>query len=104
MWFAIIASAGIAFTMRISLLLLAGGRELHPSVDRALAAVGPAVIAAMLTSSLLRINDGQRADIGQLLAVGIALGVVVKTGNVLFGTAAGLTALVVAGWLGSAGL
>lgn len=104
MWAAILASAAIAFTMRISLLLLTGGRALHPAIDRALRAVGPAVIAAMLTSSLLSVNDGQRADIGQLLGVGAALGLVVKTGNVLLGTVAGLSVVAVAGWLGSAGL
>jgi branched-subunit amino acid transport protein len=104
MWIAILTSAAIAFSLRISLLMLAGGRTIPPRVDRMLAAIGPAVIAAMLTSSLLTANDDGRIDSGQLLAVIAALGVVAKTKNLLIGTGVGFVVLVVTGWLGGAGL
>ena len=99
MWIAVLSSAGIAFVMRVTMLFAAGGRVLRPSVERALAAVGPAVIAAMLAASLMTVNDGRRVDSGQLVAVGAVLAVVAKTGNLLIGTAAGITVLAASGWL-----
>jgi branched-subunit amino acid transport protein len=104
MWIVILASAAIAFGLRVSLLLVAGGRSLPAAGDRMLAAVGPAVIAAMLTSSLLTANNGGHIDGGQLLAVGASLGIVTRTKNLLLGTGVGFAILVVSGKLGGAGL
>lgn len=100
MWILVLASAAIAYSMRISLLLFAGRRRLAPAVDRALAAVGPAVIAAMLTANLMTVDDGQPAGPGQLLGVVAAIGVVAKTRNLLAGSASGAAVLALAAWVG----
>jgi branched-subunit amino acid transport protein len=103
MWIAILASAAIAFGLRISVLLVSGGRGLSATGDRMLAAVGPAVIAAMLTSSLLITNDGGHIDGGQLVAVGATLAIGARTKNLLLGAGVGFAILVVGGRLGGAG-
>lgn len=53
MWVAVLATAGAAFGLRISMLFLMSGPRLPASAERALDAVPPAVIAAMLWSELL---------------------------------------------------
>jgi branched-subunit amino acid transport protein len=103
-WVAILVSAAMAYAMRVSLLVLIAGRHVPPAVDRALVAVGPAVIAAMLTVNLLSVNNGQRVSPGQLIAVVVAIGIVKRTGNLLLGTAAGLLLVIASGWLVGAGL
>jgi branched-subunit amino acid transport protein len=90
--FAVFALAGLGvYLARASFIVVVGDRALPEWAERLLRNVGPAVLAALITSLLL--TDGPAAfftDAGQVAAVAVALIVAYRTRNFAWTFAAGM--------------
>jgi branched chain amino acid efflux pump len=91
---AVIAAVGLGtYAMRVSMFLLVGGRDLPAPLRRSVAFVGPAAIAALVTTMVL-VRDGSVAfRPAPTIAVLVGFLVVRRTGNVLHAFSAGLPTL-----------
>lgn len=95
------ALAAVATYALRSCMTLSGFRiSESPTAARAIGLVSPAVLAAIVVSSLL-LDSGQliRPDLAELLAAAAALGLVHRTGNVSLALFAGLPVFWVASLL-----
>lgn len=95
--FAFVAAAAVTFALRSSMTLL--GAERSASAQSVIAFVTPAVLGAMVAGGVLLDHGQLRAPVpAELAAVGVALVVARRTGNVSLALAAGLPAF----WAASA--
>ncbi len=97
-----IVIAGIAvgtYVLRASMLVALAGRTLPPSLDRPMAMLGPAALAAMIWSMLFT-SDGEVAprDLPTVAAAAIGYLVVRRTGSVAHALVVGLPTF----WLATA--
>jgi branched-subunit amino acid transport protein len=93
--------AGIGvYLARASFIVLIGERELPDWAERLLRNVGPAVLAALVTSLLL--TDGVTefvADPAEVTAVLVATGVAIKTKSFVWTFVVGMAVFWLVGWV-----
>lgn len=97
---AFLTAAVVTWVLRSSMTLASSVRS--TSLESVIALVAPAVLGAMVVSGLL-VEHGQVSlpRLGEIAAVGSAIVVVRRTGNVASGLAAGLPAYWVASAIGA---
>lgn len=102
-WVILLGGAIGTFLLRLSFVEALAGREIPPRIERALAFVPPAVLAALVLPKLVLV-DGSMAispSNHRLLAGILAAGVAYRTEDMLWTVGVGMGALWTLTWLGS---
>lgn len=90
-WIVVISIGLGTYLMRASMFVAIGGRTLPPWIERPMALVAPAAVAALVSSTLM-VDAGAvvRPPASELLAVIAGFATVRRTGNVMHAFVVGL--------------